>query len=578
VHRVGAAPSVRRRSRSFGLTDVAAASAAATRLRQRVRPGQGAARASTAWAGADTPLADGIADGIADGVAAQEDAAEGSEIPADAEEDDDYFGDNLRDGNGAVPVLRGGVLAFEVATHLLYPLSLPVVLAAQGATAARNKLLIPSRGRVGGFLFTLGTSALLWGVVAAAAALDERWADLVLLTVAFTGAYHFLSVGGMYASLPAEQYAWLLAAAGARVREVALLATWFDAIPAAKIDLELEEAQRFAGVDLAEDPDLVFTGGGGAPGAVYLRRLLGRTFGRNPWPRAPAVCRLVACTAAPFVLGVYFAANGTAPPATARQWRVAAFVAAACVAMVGLAGEVLLTLLAGALHHRRKLQLCGALFAAALRTHSTAQRVDDKMLALYHGDGASNLVAWDRVRVVAKQFGRVYENRVSFNTLALMLLTGLLLALILFRQLVLGVPASAEVVLVNYSLCVFVALALAAAASAVMTNRVEVRVVELLAHEEIALRFLTRGGGVGDVGGVGGGAAARQRVPAGFDVQAFCLSLHALRSAVERRLQLDPVRVMYVPARPAMVTAFASVLGVVVSVQLLALTDGGAAL
>jgi hypothetical protein len=462
---------------------------------------------------------------------------------------EDYFGENLRRGNGVVTLMHVSVMLFEFVTQALFPLSTPVVIAVQGLTAAQNKSLAPPPGKFLAWLVQFWYFAVQWTPLTLALVIGEAWTLVVasLCTVVFL--YRILTIAGKYGSFTDDHYQWFLTTPDANVFESVLLATWFENIPDAKIDLELEEAQRFAGIHLVDDPQIMFVNGDAVCSLRYLRALLKKTFGTPP-PKSHSVLVKIAANMTMLVpLMSYYDRFGFTTPDSTVHYLGIAFTLCSMYSLFSFAPVLLLFLYVGILHHHRKYNVQQALLDAVARTMG-AQRVDDRMISLHHG---SNIVVWDHIRLVAKHFGRVYSNRISFNTLTAVVLIAALLVFLFVRQVLYGITSFIMLITINYCLVTMFTLAFITIIFAVLTNQVEVLAIETLAHEEMSIRFATH--------------SAMTEVPQNFEVKEYCLALHALRTGVERRLQIDPVNVMYVPARNKIVTAFGALIGLAITFQ-----------
>jgi hypothetical protein len=466
-----------------------------------------------------------------------------------AEEDDDFFGENLRDGNGVVTLIHPKVVIFEALAHLLFPLSIPAVIAAQGVVAAQNKHFLPGgHGGARGFLKQLALRVVLLLPYALAAVVAELWTVVLIVMVFFVHTFHVMAIAGKYGSFPEDLYDWYMATPNADLHEYVLY-SWDRAVPMAKIDLEVEEAQRFCGVDLAEDPDLVFIDGTRVAPQRYLRNILRRTFGTDTHGKLSVLANIVGHSAALVITAGYFFEFGFTWSGSRRQILGVALTLSGSLCMKFFAPPVMEFMYIGILHHFRKYKVQQALLDAVARTISP-QNIDDRMFALHD---ASNIVVWDHIRLVAKHFGRIYGNRISFNLLTIVLASTIVLLVMLIRQVVYGDPASYLMLMVNYSLLLFLTCAFVTIIFAVLTNRVDVLAIEVLAQEESTIRFATR--------------LHRAKVPAGFAVADYCLELHALRTGVERRLQIDPISVMYMPGRPKLLSAFGALIGLLITIQ-----------
>lgn len=147
-----------------------------------------------------------------------------------------------------------------------------------------------------------------------------------------------------------------------------------------------------------------------------------------------------------------------------------------------------------------------------------------------------NLESWIVAHRTLSVFGYTFAKRISFNCLAVAAVLGSLSFVFLFQAL-LRIQDVPLVVVLASTFVVATAFAIYTLLEAARVNNLTRRTIDLVASEELSLFSVPES----------------QRT----EQDELCLGeLSALREVLDRRLVVDPVRVMYLPAEPELITAF----------------------
>ena len=209
----------------------------------------------------------------------------------------------------------------------------------------------------------------------------------------------------------------------------------------------------------------------------------------------------------------------------------------------------------------------------------------------------SNVEVFDKMRKLLRRFGFGYLQRISFNTFATaFVLTFLVLTLL---QQAMSTNTDWKIftfVIVTFGVCAAIVLATLFAASAI--NEIDDKFVDLIAHEEhavmqdfvmneyssSAITLATAGSSLqqqsqvlllSSSSGIGEAAAAAAAAAATSEREMRLLRdlLSSLRLCITQSRLVDPVKVMYLPAKSELITAF---MGLLFSALLVALQIGTA--
>ena len=447
---------------------------------------------------------------------------------------------------------------FEFLTHLFYPLSVLVVLYRQGVVAAINKGLIP--GKTIFFIQSLLT-ILMFAPPALTYALDERcwWGRSPSLLVSSFAIFRIFVVAGKYACLPKEQYR----AMNNRewdVRRTLLLNTWSTGVEEALIDDLLHAAMGRTDIQLHEI-DFLLVGGAVLNAYAFVRQLLQKVFRGTEGKNVIFFVRVV-CTMPVILFCLYkFAAS------EAYNNGSMSFVILAIIIPGGFFFTYTIYgfMCVGVLHYFR-LKKCQMAIVKMLAFSKMRNRNVDPMMI--DASRAENLFSWVSVYDVVSHFAEPFTNRVSFNTLSMLVTLGILVAILIVQSLLkvndLAFTGMVSVIFVCFSLGL-----LLTALMAYQANRYAYCVLKYIEEENFVKHWrvavLRRG-------------VKREAVPSYLDPQSRCgipqpgahvcggepeqyfHAVEVVREYLARKLEVSPLKLMFVAATIEIVGFFASIL------------------
>lgn len=516
-------------------------------------------------------------------------------------------GDNLRSDQAIFFI---NVFAFELWTQWLHPVLLPVVLIAQGYTAARNKGMVGCSPIA---VLQLAMTLMGWLPQVLVIVSRRRWAiEVVIISAAFV-LFRIIVIAGKYASYPKQQYESVVRNPDHNELGNLILANWV-AIPDALIAREFADAEDYVGVDLKHVP-LTLLDGSRVSARDYLLRVTLHVWTQPPAAAVKYMIRFIQLGVVSYPLWAYFDHAGGFHYTGGMDMAILVTV---CVQMLMFSSTVFTFMLSAVLHYARMRTVSRAMVNAIARTaglrSNKLQRVDAAMVPL---TTKGNIVAWDRMRLVVRNFGRIYANRMSFNTFAAGFVIVFLL-LVLLQQAVAQQRDWKTIVFVGVAFVASGLLALAAIGFGSLVNSIETDAAELLSREEFAqlavgavpdaaappvvvapacgkgasLQGTSRSSHDGGGGAEEGSSSEPTAVPTAATETSFVFGekpelrhpmpdpdatamIAPLRDNIEHRLQTDPVRVMYLPAQAELATALVGVMfsGLLITLQIA--TGGG---
>ena len=432
------------------------------------------------------------------------------------------------------------VFAFEAVTQYFPPILWPIVVAVQGIQSAQNKLFLPTCSLQGirFFLINLRYTVPTAYCLAATSGTEAIWAIPVAVAVASFNLYRVVCIAGKYACFSPQFYQHFISTPF-NVMETNLITTWMEPSQDT-IRRELRLAQRRAMCNLEND-ELVFRNGTSVNALPYMKRLISTIWMEKTPAVATVLITLFGLITASFPIVVYvmhfdvLAMATSGRPLTLQQYIDLSICITAVVSLFGNCPASLYFAYIGYLNASRHLRTQQALFRAIIRTRANI-RPDPYM---FHLHWEKNLDVFFRMTNVARLFGRVYNNRLSFCLFALAATVGMLVLFLLQQSI-----WSATVVL-DRSLVALIALfILCCGGTSVSTivigsliNKLDKRIEELLLHERHEMLSCAE--------------AFRDEAPL---IEQF----GAAAMAIKARAAVDPFVVMYAPARPELLTGFIS--------------------
>jgi len=505
----------------------------------------------------------------------------------------------------AVSKFHVGVFLYELVTQLLFPLSLPVVLCKDGLSGAQSKMYLPrcNVAHVFGTILSWVYTLVQIAPIVLCAVFGIQWLMPLAITAFAFPIFRVVTIAGKYASFSREDYRRKLRDPDYNLRADILIQSWFKEVAEAKIAEQLDDAEHYVGTALDELPLLRLLDGTTCCPRRYLWLLLHRVY-REPPPTAALAMVSVAShalVAAPLVAywvhfrfvesyEDFYGVPGSLPELFA--------VLSLMLQFFFIAPPVFLFMAIAATHHWRGHRVQRMLLNAVMPSGHVRISGDPAMLRLSAG---CNLFGWERMRYVARYFGRVYANRASFNTISTVAVSALAFLKLAFDRIVFGGDLFdhthlALTVFVAFVFVVTAVLAFLSILFAVLTNRADERAAELLANEELALFFVTadthpgapardtssntNNSGASDddddddvahitnvektsAAGTPPQQATTTTKPPGMgrrEAETLYYRLKAVRAAIGLRQRVEPVEIMYAPARPRMLAGYVAFL------------------
>jgi hypothetical protein len=476
------------------------------------------------------------------------------------------------------------VFVFEFFVQWLQPLSTPFLLLVQGRNAAENKGALPPRDSsvpMSTFLANTYYAVVGWLPQLLVACFKAKWAVTMVVVSSAYVFFRYLVIAGKYASYRRRDYLEVVLKQNVNIFDKILAAAWLDPTPET-IDRELAEAQERFGVVWAGSA-LKLANDRCVPTKQYLRLLLHHAYGeRSPtWFMVFFTCLRVCMAGYPVWVLMTYTNSPSVPDilitvTTAMQ-------------LFQNGAAVTLFLWVGYLSYRRQLAAMRTLLLAIVRSGVvppaavefdsyareifSEEELQDPEIAIasetmFSLRIATNVCSFDKMRKIIRKMGYGYTQRISFNSFATAFVLGFLV-LVLLQQ---ALSSRPDWQLFTFVLVIFIASAsitLACLFAAMSVNKVDMDFTDLFAHEEqyILEEYITEEHMDADANHVP--SKALQQVHLLHDL--IC----AVRRSIQQSQTTDPVRVMYMPARPELVSAFAGVLfsGLIIALQIG--TDGG---
>jgi hypothetical protein len=445
---------------------------------------------------------------------------------------------------------KPGIFLFEFVTHLLYPISTPIVLAVQGYIACQNKWFLPSLERPSNFVLNIFFfTGQTWGPLIYALVVRADWAaQMVAVGFSFM-VFRLLIVGGKYASYTSEMYHEVIFVPGGVAKTFFnLLATMWYHISPETLESQLQQAEELCGIEL-EGYSLLLLNGARVSAKRYMRQLLLQCYGDEPSLGYTALREVPSFLIALFPLWSYFEHAWNAPRFYTNIHDVLITVWV-MIQIILFAPIVFRFMIIGLLHYQRQLRAQTALMNAVIvhHLHEAGKPIEDLyMLDLTAGE---NLVVWAKLRTLIHFFGHNVANRISFNTLATIIVTGFFIILML-QQAFAGKRDWKLLAFIVVDFLVLVSLALATFVTGAQLNSLDEKVVTLLRGEVLTL-------------------ANEAEVQEPTQNKKNREKLRSLADYLHSRRSTHPVTVMYLPASASLVSALvgAIVSGALVFLQI----------
>jgi hypothetical protein len=368
------------------------------------------------------------------------------------------------------------VFFFEFFTQLLFPLSVPVVLAVQNAHAARNKGFLPgpwfAAEVVLAILFVLPVAVTVYFRT------KHDW-GLYAISVSFSLAvFRKLVIAGKYACFPKKEYEQLLLP-GTDISKNLLLTTWHVAVSPETLDSLIEEAETSANVALEHQYFTLSDGHSRLSAKAYLRKVVHYSFKPAP-PFVKHLVLFLSCGTIFLPLWLFIADEK-------NKKEVSAIVVLVVTLLHALAYSTLVFgfINSGILHYWRFMRM-HLFHARALAL--AGNRCENRTSFSIPASVPINLVVWASVRNVIRNFGRTYTMRISFNFFALFVISGFFV-LILLQQLLSSKRSYQLIAVLAYLFIVFTLGISIAILLAVRTNRNGPQMVKLLHDESYAFMW-----------------------------------------------------------------------------------------
>ena len=495
------------------------------------------------------------------------------------------------------------VFTFEFFTQVFHPLLLPVVLWRQGRIAAENKGYIWVSSTAANrsqrlFLRNSFNSITAYLPIVMGLSMGAWWATAPLVIGECFVWFRYFVIAGKYASYRTRDYLTALSHPG-RYANAKLLANAWMNVPPEVIEEELSEAQERFGQSL-EDCAIKLLNGRYVGAEAYLRVLLKAKYG-HPSPGwfdwlSNVMLLIYALFPTWILLNESNASHRTASDIA---------LAISLGLQMGIYGPTIITFLwIGYLSYSRQRDCLIALFHAVVRSGGEPPQLaieldslssvripginedltDESVFraiapgTMFSLKNTNNVKVFFKLRCILRKFGHGYALRISFNTFMTVFVLGFLVLVLLQQAITMNIDFQLfAFVCLTFGVCSIIVLFSLLAASAV--NTVDASIMELLAHEEHAVldELIT------DQHDPGEAQSRCESSPAAVaaaglrheDVMLLKDLLGSMREAISQQKEVDPVRIMYLPARAELISAFIGVLfsGLLIALQII--TSGG---
>ena len=474
------------------------------------------------------------------------------------------------------------IFVFEFVVQWLHPITLPLLLLIQGRIAAENKGALPPRGNgmpLRLFLDNTLASVLGWLPQILVIVFQAKWAVTIVVVSEAYVFFRFLVIAGKYASYRHRDYMQVVFKENAPVTGKILIVAWKHPTPAT-IDLELAEAQERFGLKLSGSV-IKLSNGFCVPTKKYLRVLLQEMYSKQPpqiyewifwflrfgimlYPLWVLLDYTTSPSAVDIVITVLTALQlaMNAPAVTQFLWVGYLSYERQLSAMLALLHAVVRSGVAPPSAIEYDSMAVNMMAEEDLRDPETVAAMD----TMFSLRVAANVASLDKMRKIIRKFGFGYSQRISFNAFATAFVLAFLL-LVLLSQALSSDPDWKLFAFVTIIFSVSAVITLLGLFAAMNVNKLDHDFADLFAHEEqllleeyILQDYATHGGSTTD---------GHEQVHLLHDL--IC----AVRRSVQQQQQTDPVRVMYMPAKPELVSAFVGLLfsGLLVTLQIG--TNGG---
>jgi hypothetical protein len=428
------------------------------------------------------------------------------------------------------------VFLYEFFTHWFFPLSIPIVLAVQGLTACQTKWFLPSCHDVTSFLRNLlWMTGLAWAPLIYAIVVQARWATLMVSVSYCFGFFRWLIIAGKYASYRPEHYQQAMTDPNGdrgTVRNL-LIVLWYH-ITDATLEEQLKEVEELCDIDL-ESKTLTLLNGARVNAKRYIRQLLRQTYGQPPSVGWIFVARFPTLLICGFPVWCYleYAWNHSYHFSGVHD----VIITVLCIIQCWYyAPVVFYFMIIGYFHFSRQLDAQTALVNAVSRrqVYDAGKQIRDLcMIDLAKDD---NLYVWNDVRTLIHFYGNTVANRISFNTMATVLVVAFFVVLLL-QQALAGIRDWKLLTFIAVMFLVLVGIAMATFVTGAQLNALDDSVVTMLKGE--ALQLANQALAVADY-------VALQQTQS---------KLLGLAEYLRARRETNPVTVMYLPASASLVSA-----------------------
>lgn len=443
------------------------------------------------------------------------------------------------------------VFLYEFFTHWLFPLSIPIVLAVQGLTACQTKWFLPSCHNISSFLRNVfWLTGLAWAPLIYAISVQAKWATLMVSVSYCFGFFRWLIIAGKYASYRPEQYQQAMTDPNgdqATVRNLLIL-MWYQ-ITDSTLEDQLKEVEELCEIDL-ESKTLTLLNGARVNAKRYIRQLLRQTYGQPPSVGWIFVARVPTLFISGFPVWCYLEYAWNHPYHFSTVHDV--IITVLCIIQCWYyAPVVFYFMIIGYFHFSRQLDAQTALANAISRrqVYDAGKPIRDLcMIDLAKDD---NLYVWNDVRTLIHFYGSTVANRISFNTMATVLVVAFFVVLLL-QQALAGVRDWKLLTFIAIVFLVLVGIALATFVTGAQLNSLDDSVVTMLKGE--ALQLANHALAVSDY-------TAQQQLQS---------KLLGLAEYLRARRETNPVTVMYLPASASLVSALVGgvVSGILIFLQI----------
>lgn len=469
----------------------------------------------------------------------------------DAAADEEEFHEELLGPPGnPLRIPRGnfhfGILIFEFFTQWFQPMMLPVVLLTQGWIAAANKGFVPTKP--GFFIRNVLLNEMFAYTPQFVALISQRpWAFIVATVALIFVIFRMLIIAGKYALYDPDDYAQLQSTLAHDIGDHLLLTTW-KAPTAAIVRRELDLAYKRSGVDLAQH-NFQLMDGRCMSAKDLFEAMVHNAMVKTPRRTSKIVEGMITCTSVTLAAYPVLAYMTYSDGKFNNAWDIA-IIGLLSIQLIIFGGSVLLFLWVMVLHYWRFYRLRRALTFLIARSESS-MKLDANQVSFTLSE---NVSAWVACRTASKFFGQTYELRIGYTSLCVLFVVGFLFLVLL--QLAYNETNDVPTIVVSISLFVLISLfALGGLAFASRINAFDSQTLVVLARERCSMLCKrserNRRKSIAD--------ATSSQYPMD-DLDDVTEQLDAVSSLIEKQLDSEPARIMYIPARTELVTAFLSLL------------------